>query len=221
MSPSLFAAVDRYIADLLVLPDAALLAAEQSLLDAGMPQIAVSPSQGKLLYVLALLCRARQILEIGTLAGYSAIWMARALPGDGRLITLEFDPHHAEVARRNLARAGLTAKVDVRVGKALDVLPMLEREGAGPFDLVFIDADKPPYVEYFEWALRMSRPGTLIVADNVIREGQVLEEGSTDEKVLGAQRFNRMLAGHPAVEAIIVPMVGVKEFDGMALAVVK
>jgi caffeoyl-CoA O-methyltransferase len=217
MDQALFTAVDRYIADLLIPPDEALAATERSLRDAGMPEISVSPVQGQFLHLLALLCQAKNILEIGTLAGYSAIWLARALPADGRLVTLEYEPAYAAVARKNFERAGLSDKVDLRVGKALDLLPALE----GPFDMIFIDADKPPYAEYFQWALRLSRPGTLIVADNVIREGQVLDAANTDEKVIGVRRFNQVLADTPAVSAGILPMVGLKEFDGMALAVVK
>jgi caffeoyl-CoA O-methyltransferase len=174
-----------------------------------------------LLQVFALLVNARNILELGTLAGYSTIWMARALPKEGRLITLEADPKHAQVAKKNIARAGLAEQVDIRVGKALDILPQLQAEGAGPFDLIFIDADKPPYAEYFQWALRLSRPGTLIVADNVIREGKVLAEVPADEMVAGAQRFNNVLGASEAVTATIIQMVGMKDHDGMALAVVK
>jgi caffeoyl-CoA O-methyltransferase len=147
--------------------------------------------------------------------------MARALPKEGQLITLEYDPKHAEVAQKNIERAGLASQVDIRVGKALDILPQLYEEKAGPFDMIFIDADKPPYAEYFQWALRLSRPGTLIVADNVIRDGQVLDANPADDRVVGAQRFNNVLGASDAVTATIVQMVGVKEYDGMALAVVK
>jgi caffeoyl-CoA O-methyltransferase len=147
--------------------------------------------------------------------------MARALPADGKLITLEADPKHAAVAQKNIERAGLASQVHIKTGKALDILPQLHAEGAGPFDMIFIDADKPPYTEYFQWALRLSRPGTLIVADNVIRDGKVLDENSTEPAVNGAQRFNKMLAANTAVTATILQMVGVKEYDGMALAVVK
>ncbi|MBC7923738.1 MAG: O-methyltransferase [Ferruginibacter sp.] len=220
MDQALFRAVDHYISDLLAPQDGALRAVEPSLAEAGLPQQSVSPNQGKFLHLLALLCGAKNILEIGTLGGYSTIWLARALPEGGRLITLELDPVHADVARTNVARAGLAAKVDVRTGKALELLPGLETEGAGPFDLVFIDADKPPYAEYFRWALRLARPGTLIVADNVIREGKVLDPNSADEKVVGVQRFNATLAGHAAVTATILQTVGTKEHDGMALAIV-
>lgn len=221
MEQTPFDAVDHYIARLLAPEDAALRAVEPSLVEAGIPQMSVSANQGKFLYLLALLCRAERILELGTLGGYSTIWLARALPAGGRLLSLEADPGYAEVARNNIAAAGLSEKVELRVGKALDLLPQLEAENAGPFDLIFIDADKPPYVEYFQFALRMSRPGTLIVADNVVRNGQVLHAHTTDEKVAGVQRFNAMLASEPAVEATILQTVGSKEWDGMALAVVK
>lgn len=217
MDQTRFTAVDQYIADLFIPPDEALHATERSLAAAGMPEISVSPVQGKFLQLLARLCGAKRILEIGTLAGYSTIWLARALPPDGRLITLEYEPAYAEVARNNIDRAGLAEKVEVRVGRALDLLPGLE----GVFDMIFIDADKPPYAEYFQWALRLSRPGTLIVADNVIRDGQVLDANNPDEKVIGARRFNELLAGTEAVSAVILPTVGIKEFDGMALAVVR
>jgi predicted O-methyltransferase YrrM len=221
MNNQLFESVDHYISNLLAPEDEALIAATQSLEAAGMPAISISPNQGKFLQLLALLCKAKNILELGTLAGYSTIWMARALPADGQLITIEADPQHAAVAEKNIVRAGLASHVQIKTGKALDILPQLLHEGAGPFDMIFIDADKPPYAEYFEWALRLSRPGTLIVADNVIRDGKVLDENSTEPAVNGAQRFNKMLAANTAVTATILQMVGVKEYDGMALAVVK
>lgn len=220
MNQQLFEAVDRYISDLFHYQDDALAATEQSIAEAGIPPISVSPNQGKFLHILASLCKARKVLEIGTLAGYSTIWLARALPKDGKLVSLEFDPKHAEVAQKNIARAGLDTIVDIRVGKALDTLPQLEAEGAGPFDMIFIDADKPPYKEYFEWALTLSRPGTLIVADNVIREGKVLGKDSADEMAKGAKRFNEALAANPAVTATIIQTVGTKEHDGMAIAIV-
>jgi caffeoyl-CoA O-methyltransferase len=221
MNNQIFESVDHYISNLMGHEDEALIAATESLKEAGMPAISISPNQGKFLQLLALLCNAKNILELGTLAGYSTIWMARALPEDGRLITIEADPKHAEVAEKNIVRAGLASHVQIKTGKALEILPQLLAEGAGPFDMIFIDADKPPYAEYFEWALRLSRPGTLIVADNVIRDGKVLDENSTEPAVNGAQRFNKMLAANTAVTATILQMVGVKEYDGMALAVVK
>ena len=217
----IFADVDRYVADLFAPEDDALAQVERSIEAAGMPHISVSPTEGKLLHVLARLARASRILEVGTLAGYSTIWMARALPPEGRLVTLEVDPKHAEIARANLARAGVADRVDVRVGRALDLLPELEREHSGGFDMVFIDADKPPYLEYVRWALRLSHPGTLIVADNVIRSGEVLDRASEDAFVRGVQRFNDALAAEPRVSSIVLQTVGARGHDGMALAVVR
>lgn len=221
MDNKIFESVDQYICDFFVPQDEALLAAERSLQEEGMPPISVSPNQGKFLHLLALLCKAKRILEVGTLAGYSTIWMARALPKDGKLISLEYEPKHARVAKRNVERAGLQSKVEIRVGKGLDLLPKLLEEKVEPFDMVFIDADKPPYVEYFQWALKLSRPGTLIIADNVIRDGKVMDASTDDEMVMGAQRFNKMLSQNKDVTATILQMVGVKEYDGMALAIVK
>lgn len=218
MDNPLFGAVDTYISDLLAPEDDALKAVEPSLADAGIPQMSVSANQGKLLQTLARLCQAERILEIGTLGGYSTIWLARALPSNGKLISLELDPACANVAQANIDRAGVASVVEVRVGPALDLLPQLETDE--PFDMIFIDADKPPYVDYFQWAVRLARPGALIVADNVIRNGKVLDPNSDDEKVRGVQRFNTMLATNPDVTATILQLVGVKEHDGMALAVV-
>ena len=221
MDQKIFEAVDHYISDLFIPKDEALIAAEQSHQLEDIPLINVSPNQGKLLNLFATLSNAKKILEIGTLAGYSTIWMAKALPKDGQLISLELDPRHADVARKNIERAGLSGKVEVRVGKAIDLLPKLAEENAGPFDMIFIDADKPPYAEYFQWALKLSRPGTLIIADNVIRDGKVLDADTSDEMVKGAQRFNKLLSENAAVNAIIMQTIGVKEYDGMALAIVK
>ena len=220
MNSELFAEVDCYIADLLAPQDEALLATIQSLDEAEMPQHSISPNQGKLLYTLALLCNARNILEIGTLGGYSTIWLARALSDDGQLISLEYNSHRAEVARQNIIRAGLESKVEIRVGKALELFPRIESELTTPFDLIFIDADKPPYTEYFQWAFKLARPGTLIIADNVIREGKILDRHSKDEKVIGVQRFNEMLAKNPDVTATILQTIGIKGYDGIAIAVV-
>jgi caffeoyl-CoA O-methyltransferase len=217
----LFGQVDDYIRDLVGKEDDALKAAAHSVVDHGIPPIAVSVNQGKFLHVMALAVRAKKILEIGTLAGYSTIWMARALPADGKLISLEYDPKHADVARANIDRAGLSNKVEVRVGKAIDSLPELEKEKAGPFDMIFIDADKPPYKEYYEWAIRLSRPGTLIIADNVIREGKVLDPKSEDDMVQGVRRFNRAMADNAATIGTIVQNVGAKVHDGMAIMVVQ
>jgi caffeoyl-CoA O-methyltransferase len=221
MDKKLFKDVDKYISNLFIPPDEALTAAEQSHRLENLPPINVSPNLGKLLYLLAKLSNVKKILEVGTLAGYSTIWMARALPENGRLITLEIDPHHAEVAEKNIDRAGLSSKVDIRIGKAIDLLPQLVQEKTGPFDMIFIDADKPPYTEYFEWALKLSRPGTLIIADNVIRDGKVLDQSNNDPMVKGAQRFNKALASNRNVNATILQTIGVKEYDGMAIAIVE
>ena len=221
MDLKIFGAVDEYITGLFEQEDSSLTAVEQSIKESNIPPISISPNQGKFLQMLARLCHAKKILEIGTLAGYSTIWLARALPKDGKLITLEYEPLHARVSQTNIDRAGLTSVVEIRVGKGIDLLPKLVEEGAGPFDMIFIDADKPPYKEYFDWSLKLSRPGTLIVADNVIREGKVLQDKSPDEMVAGVKRFNAALAINPAVTATIIQTIGAKEHDGMALAIVK
>ncbi|HZI89716.1 MAG TPA: O-methyltransferase, partial [Candidatus Polarisedimenticolia bacterium] len=186
--------VDGYIEDALTPADPVLTAALQSSTAAGLPEIQVAPNQGKLLNLLARLQSARSILEIGTLGGYSTIWLARALPKDGRLITLELDPKHAEVARKNVERAGLSGIVEVKLGAALETLPTLAAEKRGPFDLIFIDADKANIPEYFTWSLKMSRPGTLILVDNVVRGGAVIESDSQDESVRGVRKLFAMLA---------------------------
>jgi caffeoyl-CoA O-methyltransferase len=217
----LFASVDRYVEGLFIAKDTALEAALADSQSAGLPAIQVSPVQGRLLHLLALLVRARRILEIGTLGGYSTIWLARALPDDGHLISLESQPRHAEVARANIARAGLTERVEVRVGRALDTLAALAAETAGPFDMVFIDADKDSYFEYLQWALRLTRSGSLIVADNVVRRGVIPVAGEDEARALGVQRFNAALAAEQRVTATILPLAGSKGFDGMALAVVR
>jgi len=221
MDLKIFGAVDEYITGLFEQEDSSLTAIEQSIKESNIPPISISPNQGKFLQMLARLCHAKKILEIGTLAGYSTIWLARALPKDGKLITLEYEPLHARVSQKNIDRAGLSSIVEIRVGKGIDLLPKLVEEGAGPFDMIFIDADKPPYKEYFDWSLKLSRPGTLIVADNVIREGKVLHDKSPDEMVAGVKRFNAALAVNPAVTATIIQTIGAKEHDGMALAIVK
>ena len=221
MDNSLFEKVDHYIADLLGAEDEALKATIQSLDKEGMPQFSVSANQGKFLQIMAMTCGAKRILELGTLGGYAAIWMARALPKDRKLITIESDPVHAAVAKDNIQKAGLSDLVEVRIGKAIDVLNKMISYKMSPFDLIFIDADKPPYTEYFEAALKLSRPGTLIICDNVIREGKVLDAKSDDDKVQGVQRFNQMLSKNTAVHATILQTVGSKEHDGMAVAVVR
>jgi predicted O-methyltransferase YrrM len=220
MDYELFEQVDQYIGSLLGEEDEALKNAIKAIDKAGIPQISVTANQGKFLQVLAKLANAKKILEVGTLGGYSTIWMARALPAGGKLITLEIDKLHAEVALQNFKNAGVENRVELRLGPALETMPALVRENAGPFDMIFIDADKPPYPEYFELALKLSRPGTLIIADNVIREGKVLDESHPDDKVQGVQRLNKMLSGNEKVTATIIQTVGAKEHDGMVIAVV-
>ena len=221
MSQDTWSAVDGYLTETLVKQDAVLEAALRASEAAGLPAISVSPPQGKFLNLLARVQGARNILEIGTLGGYSAIWLARALPpGGGRLVTLEVDAKHAELARANLARAGLANVAQVRLGRAIDTLADLDRESAGPFDFIFIDADKPSIPEYFSWALRLSRRGTIIVVDNVVRAGAVADQGSADAAVLGVRRLNLMMAGEPRVSATTLQTVGAKGYDGFALAVV-
>jgi predicted O-methyltransferase YrrM len=215
-----WSAVDSYIADLFLAPDPALEAALTSSTAAGLPAISVSPTQGKLLHVLARVQGARRILEIGTLGGYSTIWLARALPADGRLISLEIDPRHAEVAQTNLDRAGLSSAVEIRLGPALDTLPKLVTEGRRPFDLIFIDADKPGYADYLKWSLKLARPGTLIIADNVVRKGAVADPESTDENVQGIWKFNEALAAEKRVTTTVMQTVGSKGYDGLALILV-
>ncbi|MEH1851540.1 MAG: O-methyltransferase [Nostoc sp.] len=220
MTQEQWTAVDRYFTDLLVPPDPALDTALQTSAAAGLPPHNVSPNQGKLLLLLAQIQGARNILEIGTLGGYSTIWLARALPSDGRLITLEADPKHAEVARANIAHAGLSKLVDLRLGQALSTLPQIAAENQGPFDLIFIDADKPSNPEYFAWALKLSRRGSLIIADNVVRNGAVVDAASSDPSVQGVRRFNELLASEPRVNATAIQTVGSKGYDGFAIAIV-
>jgi predicted O-methyltransferase YrrM len=220
MTESRWAEVDRYVTELLVRPDQALNAALQRSGEAGLPAIHVSPPQGKLLELLARAMGARKILEIGTLGGYSTIWLARALPHDGALVTLEIDPKHAEVARHNLIRAGLDHLVELRLGPARETLSTLLAEGGGPFDLIFIDADKPGYPDYLEWALKLSRRGSLIVADNVVRDGAVIEAASPDPNVRAVRRFHELLSADPRASATVVQTVGAKGYDGLAVALV-
>jgi predicted O-methyltransferase YrrM len=213
--------VDRYIDRLFAPADAVLEAALQSSIATGMPQIHISPSQGKFLYLLARLCGARRILEIGTLAGYSTIWLARALPAHGRLLSLEYDAGHARLATANIARAGLAGLVTVLVGPALETLAGIAAGDSQPFDMVFIDADKTSYPDYLEWAIRLTRSGGLILADNVVRQGDILDPHSADVSVQAVRVFNAMLAAEPRLEAVVLQQVGVKGHDGLALAVVK
>jgi len=220
VSQALWTAVDSYVEGFLIGPDAALDAALATSAEAGLPEIAVTPSQGKLLYLMARMVGARRILEIGTLGGYSTIWLARAVPAEGMVVTLDADPKHFEVARKNIVRAGLAKVVDQRLGLALETLPDLEEEGAGPFDFVFIDADKENTVEYFAWAMRLSRPGTAIVVDNVVREGELSDAATKDPQVLAMRRFHDVLAADTRVSATTIQTVGGKGYDGFTLAVV-
>jgi caffeoyl-CoA O-methyltransferase len=220
MDENLFAAVDEYINDLFASEDPVLTATRNSIVASEIPDASVSAGQGSFLQLMARLVRASRILELGTFAGYSTIWLARGLTGPGKLITIEANPIHAELAKANLERAGLTDRVDLRIGKGLDLLPAIAAESAGPFDLIFIDADKPPYTEYFHWALRLSRPGTLLIFDNVVREGKVLDPSSDDPAVRGVRRLNQALAEEPRVSATILANIGIKKYDGMAIALV-
>jgi predicted O-methyltransferase YrrM len=212
--------VDEYVSGLLSPHDEALEQAVAAAAEAGLPAIQVSPPQGRLLALLARSIGARSALEFGTLGGYSTIWLGRALPDDGRMITLEADPAYAEVARANVARAGLGETVEIRVGPALETLPELDAEGAGPFDLVFIDADKANTPAYFSWSLEHTRPGGLIVADNVIRGGALIDEADDDPAIVAQRRFHEILADEPRVEATTIQTVGVKGYDGFTLALV-
>lgn len=220
MNQQLWTSVDHYITDVLVEPDEALGAALRDGEAAGLPAINVTPNQGKLLHLMARMCGARSILEIGTLGGYSTIWLARALPDGGRLLSLEAEPRHAEVAAANIARAGLANRVEVRVGRALDTLPGVEADGVGPFDLVFIDADKPSNPDYVEWALKLTRPGSVIIVDNVVRGGAVADASSEDSAVRGVRRMNELVAAEPRLTATAIQTVGSKGYDGMLVAVV-
>ncbi len=220
MSDPRWTAVDQYVAGLFEPPDAALEAALADSQAAGLPPINVTANQGRMLHLIARAMGARRILEIGTLGGYSTIFFARALPPGGRVVTLEAEPRHAEVARANFARAGLSDVIDLRLGPALETLPRLVESGAGPFDVIFIDAHKPEYPDYLTWALKLSRPGTLIIADNIVRSGAVADAASTDANVQGVRRFNAQLAAEPRVSATIVQTVGSKGYDGFAMAVV-
>ncbi len=221
MNQETWTAVDRFMTGQLAPADPVLDAALAASTAGGLPEIQVSPAQGKMLHLLARAMEARTILELGTLGGYSTIWLARALPPDGHLITLEYEPKHADVARANLARAGLAARVEVRVGRAADTLPQLVAEKRGPFDLIFIDADKVGYPEYFGWALRLARPGTLIIADNVVRQGTVADPASTDASVQAVRRFTEIVGAEPRVSATTIQTVGSKGYDGFTLVLVE
>lgn len=220
MSDDIFGSVDAFINKLFVKEDAALVQTKKNIIEEGLPQISISENQGKFLHILAKLRNPLKILEIGTLGGYSTIWLARALNAGGRLISLEIDRHHADVASANVAGAGLADNVTIRVGNALEELPKIKEENTGPFDVIFIDADKEPYAEYFEWAMQLSKSGTLIIVDNVVREGKILDEKTEEKEVKGVQRFIKLLSGTPDITATIIQTVGSKYHDGIALAIV-
>ena len=213
-------AVDQYFGGLLAPTDAHLDAALAANRKAGLPSIDVSRLQGKFLHLLVLITRPHRVLEIGTLGAYSTIWIARGLPEGGRIVTLEYEPKHAEVARKNLQNAGVLDRVDLRVGRAIDSLPVLESEGAGPFDLIFIDADKPSNPQYLQWALKLSRTGTVIVVDNVVRQGKIIDANSSDQDVQGTRRMTELMAAEPRLSAAVLQNVGSKGYDGFAIAVV-
>lgn len=220
MSQETWTEVDDYVAGLLAPHDDSLDAAVAASAQAGLPAIQVSPPQGKLLYLLARLRGARTVLEFGTLGGYSTIWLARALPADGRLITLEADERYAQVALENIARAGLGEIVDLRVGPALETLPLLAAEGAGPFDFAFIDADKANSPDYFSWTLEHSQPGSVIVADNVVRAGALTDLTNQDQKIQAQRRLHEIIAAEPRVAATTIQTVGAKGYDGFTIVLV-
>jgi caffeoyl-CoA O-methyltransferase len=211
--------VDRYIEELFVPPDKALTEGLAEARAQGLPDIQVAPNEGKLLYLLARIAGAARILEIGTLGGYSCTWLARAVPATGLVVTLEVDPHHAQIARRNVARAGLAERVDIRVGPAADALRRMTSEGEAPFDLVFIDADKERYCEYLELCLPLTRPGSVILADNLIRGGRVLEAEPGDVRVTAVKQFNATIARHPRLDSLILPIIR-DELDGLSISIV-
>jgi predicted O-methyltransferase YrrM len=213
--------VDDYLGGLLVPSDEKLEATLKANQEAGLPPIDVSSLLGKFLHLMVRISGARLVLEIGTLGGYSTIWMARALPEGGRVVSLEFDSHHADVATLNLHEAGVLDRVDLFIGRAADSLPILEASGDGPFDLIFIDADKESYAEYLDWALRLSHPGTVIVADNVVRDGKVVEAEHIDPRIQGVRRFLEKLAAEPRLSATALQTVGAKGYDGFVIAVVR
>lgn len=217
----IWSAVDDYLISELHLADPVLDSALANCQTAGLPEIQVSEALGKFLHLLARIHHTKRVLEIGTLGGYSTIWLARALPPNGKLITIELDPAHAEVARANLEFAGVSDRVNLRLGAALDVLPQLESEGESVFDFIFIDADKPSNVAYLEWAVKFSRSGSVIVLDNIVRDGAIIEADSTDEKVQGSRAALEWLGNHPQIESTAIQTVGTKGYDGIAIALVK
>ena len=220
MSQDQWTAVDRYFVEQLHLSDSILDAAIEANTAAELPAIDVAPNQGQLLHLLVRLARAKKILEIGTLGGYSTIWLARALPPGGRLISLEYNPKHADIAKSNVQRAGLSARVEIRVGAALESLARIEKEGLAPFDFIFVDADKPNNPGYLEWSIKLSRPGTLIIVDNVVRDGAVVDASSTDPTIQGTRRMFEMLSHDSRLSSTALQTVGSKGYDGFAMAMV-
>ncbi|MFZ6873992.1 O-methyltransferase [Undibacterium sp. Di27W] len=220
MQQATWTAVDDYFSERLIPADPVLTATLRDSDDSDLPQQNVAPNQGKFLHLLARLQGAKTVLEFGTLGGYSAIWLARALPEGGRVVSLEFNPHNAAVAQKNIERAGLSHMIDIRVGKALDTLPQLQAEGLHPFDLIFIDADKPNNPHYLEWSLKLSRPGTLIIGDNVVRNGAVIDPASSDANVQGVRSFFDLMANNPRLSATALQTVGSKGYDGFSMALV-
>lgn len=220
MKENIFGKVDNYLSRIFSLEDKVLKETESSIVENGMPEHSVSPNQGQFLYLLAKMCKAKNIIEIGTLGAYSTICLGRAIDGFGKVISIEIEKDFAEVARRNIEKAGLTNSVEIKTGKALEILNQIDLKGE-PVDLLFMDADKPNYIAYFEWALKNARKGTLIIADNVIRDGKVLDENSTDEKVIAVRAYNQMLAENNEVTSSILQQVGIKGYDGIAISLVK
>jgi len=220
MSEVLWGRVDEYIVDRLVQEDASLKAALVANAAAGLPAMDVSAAQGKLLNLMVRITGARRVLELGTLGGYSTIWMAKALPSGGQLVTLEYDPGHATVARQNIDNAGVGDKVTIHVGAAVDTLPLVAAQSPEPFDFIFIDADKPSNPIYLDWAIKLSRPGTVIILDNVIREGNVLDPDSTDPRVIGTRAAYDIIGAHPRLTATALQTVGSKGWDGFAIMLV-
>ncbi|GAB5409354.1 MAG: O-methyltransferase [Balneolaceae bacterium] len=220
MKETIYGKVDNYLSELFTLEDEVLKETESSIVENGMPEHSVSANQGQFLYMLAKMCNVKTIIEVGTLGGYSTIWLGRAIYGQGKVVSIEIEKDFAEVAKQNIEKAGLTNSVEIKTGNALEILNNIDLKGQ-PVDLFFMDADKPNYVAYFDWALKNARKGSLIIADNVIREGKVLDKNSTDEKVIGVRAYNQMLAKNDQVISSVLQQVGIKEYDGIAISVVK
>ena len=220
MIESIYGKVDNYLSGLFSLEDEILNETELSIVQNGMPEHSVSPNQGQFLYLLAKMCHAKNIIEIGTLGGYSTIWLGRALEGIGKVISIEIENGFAEVAKKNIEKAGLSENVEIKVGNALQLLEQINLNGE-PVDLFFMDADKPNYIAYFDWALKNARKGSLIIADNVIRNGKVLDKTSSDDKVIGVRAYTEMLAKNDKVVSSVLQQVGIKEYDGIAISLVK